>query len=243
MKNETKITENKERRIVPVNLGPYLDFENLYYVDDEGNIFTKRQSDEMKLLKPSRSNKYRVDGSIARTILNVALYTPDDVRITRSVHRIVLESFTRADNPVRLNYMNFSNMVVDHIDGNPLNNKLSNLRWLSNFENNNILRKDSVLNWDDELKNEICELYFKKFLSIYKICKQVKRNGRALGLFLKGILYPGYVEKWCKKNKYDYEKILQEKRKKFPNKMKNINEDKKIYEEKIRIYEDLKKRI
>lgn len=48
-----------------------------------------------------------------------------------SLHRVVLASF----NPVE----NIKELTVDHIDGNRSNNFLSNLRWVSNEENVNLM--------------------------------------------------------------------------------------------------------
>ena len=51
----------------------------------------------------------------------------DNKPYLRSVHRLVLSSFDSKDY--------FKGAVVDHIDSNPSNNRLSNLRWVTQQEN------------------------------------------------------------------------------------------------------------
>lgn len=57
----------------------------------------------------------------------VALVSNDNKRHRYSVHRLVLENFC----PIG----NMKNLQVNHIDGNKLNNNLSNLEWVTPHEN------------------------------------------------------------------------------------------------------------
>lgn len=230
----------KDLKIVPVNLGPYLNMEGLYYVDEEGNVYSKWKSKELKSLNPSISRKYGKDRKFLRQYLKISMYTPDNKRITRAVHRVVLESFSRAYNPQIFNYLNFDKFVVDHIDSNTENNKLSNLRWLSNFQNANVLRRDSAINWSEELKEEICRRYFKEMQGIAKLSSEVKKDSRNISYFLKGVIHKGYAKKWCKKNGFNYDEIMTTKQKKFPRKMKNILSDKESFEKRYSEYKILK---
>ena len=232
----------KELKIVPVNLGPYLNMEGLYYVDEEGNVYSKWQNEELKPLKPAISRKYGKDRKVLRYYRKITMYTPDKKRITRAVHRVVLESFSRAYNPQIFNYLNFDKFVVDHIDSNTENNKLSNLRWLSNFQNANVLRSDSAVNWSDELKDDICRLYFKEMKGVAITARELKKDTRNISYFLKGVIHKDYAKKWCKKNGFDYDKIMNIKEKKFPRQMKNILSDKESFEKRYSEYKKLKNR-
>lgn len=230
----------KELKIVPVNLGPHLNMEGLYYVDEDGNVYSKWKDDELKPLRPAISRQYGKDRKILTHYFKITLYTPDNKRITRGVHRIVLESFSRAYNPRIFGYMDFRNFVVDHIDADTSNNKLSNLRWLSNFQNANVLRRNSAINWSEELKEEICRRYFKEMQGIVKLSKEVKRSSRIISYFLKGVIHKNYVKNWCKKNGFNYDEIMTMKQKKFPRKMKHILSDKESFEKRYSEYKKLK---
>jgi len=48
------------------------------------------------------------------------------LRVTKSVHQVIAETFL--DNPEKL-------PEVNHIDGNPMNNRVSNLEWISESNN------------------------------------------------------------------------------------------------------------
>ena len=232
----------KEVKIVPVNLGPYMNMDGLYYVDEDGTIYSKWRNDGLKPLKATVSREYGKDRKVLREYRKVIMYTPDNRRITRAVHRIVLESFSRAYNSSIFNYLNFEKFVVDHIDGNTMNNKLSNLRWLSNFQNSIVLRRDSAVNWSDEIKDNICRLYFKEMKGIVKISKELKKDARNVSYFIKGVIHKDYAKRWCKKNGFDYDKIIYIKQKKFPRQMKNILSDKESFNNRYSEYKMLKNR-
>lgn len=232
----------KEVKIVPVNLGPYMNMDGLYYVDDQGVVYSKWLNEELKPLKASVSRKYGKDRKVLNEYRKVTMYTPDKRRITRAVHRVVLESFSRAYNSKIFNYLNFEKFVVDHIDGDTMNNKLSNLRWLSNFQNATVLRRDSVINWSDEFKDNVCRLYFKEMKGISKIAKELKKDARNISYFLKGIIHKNYAKKWCKKNGFDYDNIINIKQKRFPRQMKYILKDRKSFDNRYSEYKILKNR-
>jgi len=73
-----------------------------------------------KMKTPTKRNGY----------YTVHLCKPDGTRVRRSVHKLVLESFTRnVENKLK------RNLIVNHIDGDKTNNKLSNLEWVTYSQN------------------------------------------------------------------------------------------------------------
>ena len=70
------------------------------------------------------------------TYYNILLYK-DKKRYKRSVHRLVLSSFDSKGY--------FKGAVIDHIDSNPSNNRLSNLRWTTQRENASTSHRNEAL--------------------------------------------------------------------------------------------------
>lgn len=91
------------------------DFEGLYEVSNYGKVKSLKRKKE-RILKPSisRNNYYTV------------ILCKDSKFYPRLVHRLVAESFlpNPQDKP-----------IIDHLDGNSLNNCVDNLKWVTQKEN------------------------------------------------------------------------------------------------------------
>ena len=86
-----------------------------YIVYSDGNVFS--------LIK----NKYLKHTKTKNTYRQVTLYDQDKVKHKFNLHRLIAESFIpNIDNKC----------CVNHIDGDKLNNDISNLEWVSILQNN-----------------------------------------------------------------------------------------------------------
>lgn len=85
-----------------------------YLIDEKGNIYSLSRN---KLLKPikNKDGYYRV------------CLCENNVRHYRFVHRLVALQFIPIENPELL--------VVNHKDGNKINNNVDNLEWVTSREN------------------------------------------------------------------------------------------------------------
>jgi len=88
-------------------------YENCYKVTKDGRVWSTKSN---KFLKPITAN----DG-----VQKVTLYK-EGKKKKKAIHRLVAEAYIA----------NLGNKPqVDHIDGNKQNNKVENLRWCTNIEN------------------------------------------------------------------------------------------------------------
>lgn len=88
-------------------------YENLYRVSDKGEVFSVRTN---KILKPT----------IGRDGYSKVVFSVGNKRKTLRVNRLVATTFV--DNPN-------NKPIVNHIDGDKLNNKSTNLEWVTEQEN------------------------------------------------------------------------------------------------------------
>lgn len=95
-----------------------------YYIEENGNVYN------------SNTNKY-LKGSISEQGYKYYRLSCQNQKVRYYAHRLVAEYFI--PNPDNL-------LVVNHIDGNKLNNDISNLEWVTQSEN--------VEKWQNDLRKE-----------------------------------------------------------------------------------------
>lgn len=137
--------------------------EGLYYIKEDGSIYSKAKKD---YLIP-RSDK---DG-----YLYVQLQKTNGGRNNRICKRIAsLVILTFKGNPP--NDMN--DPTINHIDGNILNNHISNLEWIERGLNSSIRKnkgqgiQNHEAKLNDETVREICELLYNTELSLQEIANK-----------------------------------------------------------------------
>lgn len=114
---------------------PVVGYEGLYSVSNAGEVFSHNyhQTGQTKQLKPGNVGGY----------FTVAL-CQDGKPKQHLIHRLVLQAFV--PNPENKPF-------CDHIDTNPSNNHVSNLRWVTSSENNNNpltkARRNSIIGSDE----------------------------------------------------------------------------------------------
>lgn len=173
-------------------------FEKMYQVSNLGRIKSFKCNKE-KILKPS------INGA---GYLSLSLFK-DSKDYTKRVHIIVAEAF--------LNHFpdNTFNIVVDHKDGNILNNKESNLQLISQRRNaikGNIVNKSSLLgtSWSSKDKVWISQIYYKKNIRLG--CFNDEKEAHKL--YLKAL-------KDIENNTFDLDKYMNER--KLRNKQKRLS--------------------
>lgn len=186
---------------------PIKGYENIYEISDLGRI------------KSLKTNKIRKTLISKRGYYTCSLCKHGKHK-TFSIHRLLLEAFVP----------NLQNKpCVDHIDGNRLNNKLSNLRWCTHKENNNNpntkgkswkQRKEEIISKIMETRKEKKERFapkvvfaynkdgsfYKSYCSINEAARQVGCSPKSIQLVLdnNSKIVCGFVWSSIKRTQFEY---------------------------------------
>lgn len=87
-----------------------------YTVNDLGVVYSMKSGRK-------RRRSHSVD---RKGYCRILLISDDGKQVTKYLHRLVMEAFNPAHDP---------SLEVDHVDGNPRNNALINLRWVTHRDN------------------------------------------------------------------------------------------------------------
>ena len=123
-----------------------------YYVTDDGRVWSERTQKYL-------SYQYDKNGYV-----KVQMRSTDNKSHRYSVHRLVLENFKPVEN--------MENLQVNHIDGNKLNNCLSNLEWTTCKEN----IQHAIINHLRTPINEAAKLTPEQVIEIYRRVNNGERN-------------------------------------------------------------------
>ena len=133
-------------------------YEGIYQVSNLGNV----KSLERIIIRSdnkTRTIKEKIkQGTHDKGYSRVSLVDLNGNAKSHYVHRLVLQSF-----------LHDSELYVDHIDGNKTNNRIENLRYVTNSENL------TFRNTDTKYKSKCPYVYFDKARNQYRVYKFGKR--------------------------------------------------------------------
>lgn len=142
------------------------DFEGLYSVDKNGNVFSNITTASRRegMIKPFLNNS---------GYLRVNLYYPNGKSSKKYVHRLIAETFI--PNPE-------NKEVVNHIDGDKLNNSVNNLEWSTQSDNikhsyRNNLQKTAYVAYVDGVRySNMKEASYSVFNNHFEIRQARRKN-------------------------------------------------------------------
>lgn len=136
-------------------------YEGLYRISDSGELFSVRRN---KILSPNIG----LDG-YRKMVISV-----NNIRQTVRIHRLVAEAFL--ENPQ-------NKPVVNHKDGNKLNNRVDNLEWVTVLENAIHASENGLLKGQSGEKNPMAKLTADQVDEIRRTYKKRSSdaNARILG--------------------------------------------------------------
>lgn len=120
-----------------VILKPVPDHDGFYFFPDDHRLAVSKSGEVLNVktgnkIKPYFNKSNRAYIHISSPVIKVKNY---------KLHRILARTFI--GRPIRLKHLKFKKLEVNHIDGNPRNNQLNNLEWVTGKEN--ILHSNRIL--------------------------------------------------------------------------------------------------
>jgi|DEB0MinimDraft_10_1074344.scaffolds.fasta_scaffold02223_4 hypothetical protein len=143
-------------------------FEGCYQVSDLGRVRSLDRMVPYKIKGEFRISK----GKVLKSCPNsqgycVNVLTKENVRTTFMTHNLVAHHFL-GERP--------NNLVIDHLDGNPRNNRADNLEYVSFAEN--VWRGKSGSKRKGKASKHRFITYSKNRVGKKKWCAQIRRNGK-----------------------------------------------------------------
>lgn len=142
-----------------INILPLIGYDYKYFIDNKGIVY--------------KNNKKLKGGISKQGYLRYGLKI-NNKWIKEYAHRLVAINFIKNDDPLK-------KIIINHIDGNKLNNDVKNLEWCTYLTNNQHAISNNLINTSNEnhfnckLKNsevlEIRKLYFETNINMIQLSK------------------------------------------------------------------------
>jgi hypothetical protein len=134
-------------------------YEGRYIINKSGDIKSAQGQYKGKVLSPYQSGNYMM--------ITLQYGDTKDKRKLHRIHRLVAETFIRHIDDKE---------EVDHIDGNPLNNALSNLRIVDKKINNQKFLDLSYIGFTEEEQNKLQRMALEKDTNIMEIIVEIVKE-------------------------------------------------------------------
>ena len=168
------------------------DFGNRYWVDIiKGKVYSNTYNEPRELYTSENRGGYK----------KVKLYDNKGNKFIVFVHRIVIESYLFSIFP-DMSDIDVDKYTVDHIDFDPRNNNIFNLRYMSRYDNNS-RKSNNVETWNKDLSDKLFTMYFVNFITINEVIEEFSKLGKGEKAIYTA-LSSSYAKKWCEKKGIPY---------------------------------------